>query len=356
MKKFLALILAFTMTIGMAACSEKNLASEASNSVAQSGETQTESKPAAQASEPVVLKISIAETSADVKAEVLDEFVKKVEERTNGTIKFEVYYSNELGSLSDVTEQMAMGGNVLAGTSGDFYADYGCPDIMSTALQYALPSVDAVMKVNDSELFAEWCAKIEESSGLKILCCNWAAAPRSVLSTKPINSAADFKALKIRVPGAAASAFFEALGAAPQTGMPFSEIYTNMQQGVVEACEAPLSTLSSYSLQEVAKNCYLSEHSLAPSCWAMSAKIFNSLSVENQKILQEEMVNYGYEFMQKGLDSQAEFKKTMEDAGVVFIEPSKDDIKLLQTAGKASFEKFPEMTSGLYDQLQEIID
>jgi TRAP-type C4-dicarboxylate transport system substrate-binding protein len=305
-------------------------------------------------SAPVVLKISIAETSSDIKAGVLKDLTDEVEKATDGRIKFEVYYSNELGSLSDVTEQMAMGGNILAGTSGDFYADYGCPDIMATALQYALPTPDAVQKFNDSQLFSQMCDKIEASSGLKILCMNWAAAPRSVLSTKPINSVGDLKNLKLRVPGAAAGSFFKALGASTES-MPFSEIYTAMSQGVLEACEAPLSTLYSYSLQEVAKNVFLTEHSLAPSCWAMSAKIFNSLSKDDQKVLQDAMVKYGRIFTQKGLDTQAGFRSKMEAAGVKFVIPSDADKELLKRAGKESFNDFPKMTPGLYDQIAAII-
>ncbi len=303
---------------------------------------------------PVVLKISIAETSTDIKAGILKDMVAEVEAATSGRIKFETYYSNELGSLADVTEQMAMGGNILAGTSGDFYATYGSPDIMATALQYALPTPDAVQKFNDSDLFKKMADDIEKKSGLKMLCMNWAAAPRSVMSTKPISSIADFKGLKIRVPGAAAASFFQALGAATES-MPFSEIYTAMSQGVLEACEAPISTLNSYSIHEVAKNIYLSEHSLAPSCWAMSAKIFNGLAPEDQKVLQDAMSKYGKIFTQKGLETQASYRAKMEAAGVKFVKPSAEDVETLKKAGKASFAAFPNMSPGLFDKISAII-
>jgi TRAP-type C4-dicarboxylate transport system substrate-binding protein len=307
------------------------------------------------AAKPVVLKISIAETSNDVKADVLDDFIAEVEAATEGRIKFEMYYSNELGSLADVTEQMVMGGNILAGTSGDFYATYGSPDIMATALFFALPSADSVQKFNDSALFAKMADDIEKASGLKMLAMNWAAAPRSVISTKPLNSVNDLRNLKIRVPGAAAASFFQALGSATES-MPFSDIYTAMSQGVLQAAEAPLSTLYGYSLHEVAKYVYLSEHSLAPSCWAMSAKIFNSLSAGDQKILQDAINKYGRIFTAKGLETEGEYRQKMEEAGVTFIAPTATDIARLKEAGKASFDTFPEMSKGLYDQISSIID
>lgn len=342
MKRIPALLLTLCMGLSLCACGSNNDTQKDNQQNGSSG------------SAPVTLKISIAETSTDIKADIVADMAAEVEQATEGRIKFEIYYSNELGTLADVTEQMTMGGNILAGTSGDFYASYGCPDIMACALQYALPTTEAVDKLNDSELFASWCDKIEETSGLKILCCNWSSAPRSVLSTKPINSIEDFEGLKIRVPGLAADAFFSNLGASTMT-MAFSDIYTNMQQGMVEAAEAPLSTLVSYSLQEVAKYCYLSEHSLAPSCWAMSASVWNSLSADDQVILQDALTKYGKIFSEKGLETEAEYRAELEAAGVTFVEPSADDKAAMQQAGADSFSAFPDMTEGLADEIAKII-
>ncbi len=349
MKKFSVLFLVLCMTLSLCACG-----SSQNSTTAVPNETSSVTQGSAQTQAPVVLKISIAETNTDVKAEVLDDMIAEIETATNGEITFEIYYSNELGSLADVTEQMKMGGNILAGTSGDFYASYGCADIMACALFYVFPTGEDVDKLNESQLFASWRDQIEAASGLKILCCNWSSAPRSILSTKPINSVDDIKGLKVRVPGLAADAFFTNLNASTMT-MAFSDIYTNMQQGMVEAAEAPLSTLYAYSLQEVAKYCYLSEHSLAPSCWAMSADIWNSLSAENQNILQSALTKYGKIFTEKGIATQDAFRANMEAAGVTFVKPSEADKVVMQQAGMDSFSSFPDMTPGIADEIAKII-
>lgn len=304
--------------------------------------------------ESVTLKISIAEPSTDLKADVLREFTAEVEEATSGAIKFETYYSNELGSLADVIEQIQMGANIITGTSGDFFASYGAPDIMATALQYVVPTQDAVEKLNDSELFEQWSQQIEEASGIKVLCMNWGVAPRSVISTKPINSVGDFKGLKIRVPGLAADSFFSALGASTMT-MTMTDVYTGMQQGMVDAVEASLSTLYSYSFQEVAKYVYLSEHSLAPMVWAMSASVWNKISPENQQILLDALDKYGYEFTKLGFDTQPEYINLLEEAGCTIVTPTEEDKAFMQEKGLGTFEDFPEMTPGLADEISKII-
>lgn len=332
--------------------SSGNSASLASSTEAAAANTQA---AAAAPADAVTIKVSSSETQADVKCQVLDEFEKEVVDKTGGAVQFENYYSNELGSLDDVVEQISTGANIMVSTSGDFFADYGCPDIASLAVFYALPTTDAVQKMNDSDLFKSWCDQVEKSSGIKILCCNWAAAPRNIISTKPINSVADIKNLKIRVPGAAADAFFSNLGAATVT-MPFSDVYTGLQQGTIEAAEASLSGLYTYSLQEVAKNVYLSQHSFAPTCFAMSSDVWNSISPENQKIFQDALVEYGKEFTKKCQDTDADYQKKMEDAGVKFVTPSDDDKSAMQKAGAASFSAFPNISADISDQIAKIIN
>ena len=188
MKKLIAMLLSLVMILSLfAGCgNDKPAASEAPKAAEESKAADATNAPV----KPVVIKYSTAESPTSVLAQVMTDLIAEVDEKSNGTIIFEPYYSNELGSLADVTEQMTLGGNLMANASGDFYATYGCPDILSSALFYAVPDKEALQKLNASDLFASWCDQIEEASGIKILCCNWAAAPRNIISTKPINSVA----------------------------------------------------------------------------------------------------------------------------------------------------------------------
>lgn len=346
------MLLSLVMILSLfAGCgNDKPAASEAPKAAEESKAADATNAPV----KPVVIKYSTAESPTSVLAQVMTDLIAEVDEKSNGTIIFEPYYSNELGSLADVTEQMTLGGNLMANASGDFYATYGCPDILSSALFYAVPDKEALQKLNASDLFASWCDQIEEASGIKILCCNWAAAPRNIISTKPINSVADIKGLKIRVPGTAADAFFSALGASTMS-MPFSEVYSNLDSGMIEAAEAALGGLYDYALHEVAKYVFLSEHSLAPACVAISSSVWNELTPENQKILKDALVKYGDIYTQKCLDLNDEYRAKMEEAGVTFAEPSAEDIEAMKAAGAASFASFPELSDGLAEKLAAAI-
>ena len=303
---------------------------------------------------PLTLKISISETTTDIKAGVLKDMIKEIEEKSNGSMKFELYCSNELGSLGDVVEQTKIGANIISGTSGDFYANYGAPDILATSLPYVLSTMDQVDKLDGSDLFKKWSDAIQKQSGLKLLCMNWSSSPRDVISSKPIKSVADFKGLKIRVPGLSMDAFFTNLGASTMT-MAFSDVYTSMQQGMVDAAEAGLSGLYGFSIQEVGKNVYQSEHSLAPAVWSMSGKIWDSMSAENQKILVDAFRKYGRIYSEKGFASQDSYIEKMKAAGVTFVKPSDADKQAMQKAAFATFDAFPELSKDLADQISAII-
>ena len=167
---------------------------------------------------------------------------------------------------------------------------------------------------------------------IHMICMNWAAAPRIILSNKAINSVEDLKGLLVRVPTDTYAAWFSALGASPVSGIPFAEVYTNIESGVIEAAEAPAATLSDYSIQEVAKYAFLSNHTYAAACFGTSTAIWNLISADDQAIVTEELTNGGIEFTKLCAEKNAEYLKAFEDAGVTVVEPSADDVAAFQKA------------------------
>lgn len=303
---------------------------------------------------PVTLKISISETPTDVKVGVINEMISEMESLSNGGLKFELYCSNELGSLGDVVEQTKIGANIISGTSGDFYASYGAPDIMATALPYVLSTIDQCENLNKSDLFKEWAEQIEKASGLRIFNIGWVSTPRDIISTKPINSIKELEKFKIRVPGAAMDAFFTNLGSSTMT-MAFSDVYTSLQQGMIDGAEAGISGLYAYSLHEVGKYVYQSEHSLAPAIWSMSAKIWNSLSEKNQKIIVDTFSKYSRVYGDKGLQLQNDYIQKMKDAGVKFVQTSEADKKAMAEAAVKSMAAFPKLSSNLAERIANAV-
>ena len=298
----------------------------------------------------VHFKVSMPEAATDNKAIAIKQVVENIQKRTNGRVTFDVYYSGELGTFTDTIESIANGSNIIDGTSGDAYAPYGCPDMTALNLMYVYPDSAAVMKFNNSDLFKQMTAELEKKSGIKMICMNWCGAPREVFSTKPINSVADLKGKMIRVPLPPYVAFFKRLGCST-INKAMAEVYTGMQSGIIDACEYPLGTIFTNSLQEVGKYCFLSSHTFAPTCWGLSSKLFNTISPDDQKIFIEEFSKGGEYFTKLNADNMADYRKKLEAAGVKFVEPSASDKATMAAAAKDAVKDFPELSTGLMDKL-----
>ena len=289
-------LVSLTLAVSLAACGG---AGNTVSSTAPADSTSTDStSAAAPAADAVVLRVNMSESADSNKSLAMEEVKAEIEKNTEGRVTVEIHNNGELGTFQDDIEAISGGANIVSGTSPSAYSDYGSKDLTGLDLMMALRSYDECDKLNQSDLFKELCKPLESTSNLKILGVNWGNMPRCILSNKSINSVADLKGKIIRVPLAPYVSFFTRLGCTTQS-MTLADTYTALQQGTIDACEFGYDTLYNNSMYEVAKYCYVSEHTYAPSMWCMSAKLFDSLSAEDQQVVLDAFYNGGnYAFNQ----------------------------------------------------------
>lgn len=329
MKKFFALLLALTMVIGLCACGAKE---EAPAETQAAAAAPAETEAAAPAAEPVVLRFAFSEAEVSDTAKVMADVKAKVEERTEGRVIIECYYSNALGSINDAVEAITLGGNIVTSTSAASWAPYGCEDMTAMDCMFAFSSTDEIANFAKSDMWANMVAELEANGNIHVICMNWAAAPRIILANKPINSVADLKGFLVRVPVSTTAAWFNALGASPVSGIPFAEVYQNIESGVIEGAEAPAATLSDYSLQEVGKYAFTSNHTYAAACFGTSTAIWNMISAEDQAIITEELTAGGEQFTALCAANNVANIEKLEAAGVTVVTPSAEDVAAMQAA------------------------
>lgn len=174
------------------------------------------------------------------------------------------------------------------------------------------------------------------------------------MSVKPLDHYEDLENLLVRVPASTYATFFAATGASPVT-MTFNDVYSGLDSGLVEAVEAPLGTLYSYSLHEVAKYVILSNHCLAPALLCMNTDIFNSLSQKQQDVLVNGSVYAGDLYTQACAESMADYRAKMEQEGVTFIDWTEEDIQKMTEAAKEVYAAYPKMDSDIFEQIMAAI-
>lgn len=282
------------------------------------------------------------------------EWKRLVEERSNGTMRVDLYPSSQLGSKDNIIDQAVNGDCVVTLANGPFFQDRGIQDFGVLFAPYLFEGWEDVEKVVDSQWFEGKAQELEQNVGLKIL-TTWRYGIRHTITKKPVNAVSDLKGKKIRVPNQTILIkVFESLGATP-TPMAMSDIYTALQQGTIDGAENPLPVILNGAYQEVAKNLVLDAHTYDMTCWIMGADFFHTLTEEQQDILMECGDEAGVFNSRQIEKADEEALEALKAAGVKVSDLTPEDFKI---AGEAFYDD-PQIkamwSEGLIDEMKAII-
>ncbi|MEZ5535687.1 MAG: TRAP transporter substrate-binding protein [Thiolinea sp.] len=210
----------------------------------------------------------------------MDHFGKVVAEKTGGKIEPKTYHSAQLGEQDQAIEQLQFGGIDFAVFNLTPLNNI-IPETQVTTLPYAFKSVDHMHRVVDGDIGAE-IGKAMESANMVALAW-YDSGARSFYANKPLNSVADLKGMKIRVQNSDVNvAMVEALGA-NATPIPFGEVYTSIQSGVVDGAENNWPSYESTNHFEVAKNYILDQHTIVPEVFVVAKGTWDKFSDEEKE-------------------------------------------------------------------------
>lgn len=244
-----------------------------------------------------------------------------IKERTDGRYSVEVYHSAQLGQEADTIEQVRSGVIDLNRVSMAPWNSL-VPLTMIPSLPYLFTSPDHARKVMASEIGDE-IAKGFEQHGVVVIAYYDGGARSFYNSKKPVNTLADLAGLKFRV--IQSDVFVDMVGAlgATATPMPYGEVYSSIETGVIDGAENNFPSYESAKHFEVAKNYSLDEHTIVPEVFVMSKMAWDKLSDEDKAVFRQA----GKESMEKQWElwdaRVAESRKIVEDAGSQITTPDK---------------------------------
>ena len=213
----------------------------------------------------------------------------EVKERTDGRICIEVFPSSQLGEEKDTIEQTQFGViDMVRASFGSFNDIVPVTQLMS--LPYLFRSVEHSHAVLDGPIGTEIGSAFEERD-LVALAYYDGGARSFYNSQKPITSIEDLAGMKFRVmQNDVFVDMMDALGA-NATPMPYGEVYSSIQTGVIDGAENNFPSYDSSGHAEVAKYFTLDQHLIVPELIAMSKASWDKLTPEDQAILREAAVN-----------------------------------------------------------------
>jgi TRAP-type transport system periplasmic protein len=302
----------------------------------------------APAADKIVIKAGHVLAPTEPTHLALLKWAERMKERTQGRVEMQVFASSQLGSNRDMMEQAVLGAGVIShtdpGYTQDYYANFG---VLNGPFLFR--EWEQAKRLVNGPLVKEWSETMRREKGLRLLALNWYFGPRHIIAHQPMRNPEEMRGKKVRVPpNIMWKETIQAMGGAP-TPLEWAEVYTGLAQKVVDAAEAPLSTLLGSRLYEVAKVITLTGHFKAITGMVIGEKFFQSLPADVQKLLEEEAVRAGDEMSAMTLAKQEEFTKALREKGVTFVQ---GDAAAFEKATQVVYTKFPKWTPGIYEKVK----
>lgn len=276
-------------------------------------------------------------------------FGKLIEERSDGRMKLEVYPSEQLAKELEAIRLIKLGVidmTISAGSLTNFAEILTFSD-----MPFLLKDTLAMHKLINSDIGKRIEREMIEKIGLRPL-GYFQRGERHLTSNRPIKHPDDLQELIIRVPNAPSYVVaWKALGAKP-TPMAFSEVFSSLQQGTIEAQENPFAMIKNAGFSEVQKYLNLTGHLITWGYPLVGEKQFQSLPKDLKAIFLQaarEMQVYEHRLF---LDNESKVQKQLKDEGMIFVEV--DKIAFMENGQEAVYESLSPQMQEVYKSIKKI--
>lgn len=268
-----------------------------------------------------VLKIAHVLDQGHPVHKAMEHMKQVLAEKSSGSMELQIFPNSQLGSETETIEQVQRGALAMAKTSAAPLEGF-MPNMAVFSLPYLFRDDDHYWKTLLGEVGQELAAS-GDKVGLKGVAYYDAGARSFYMLKAPVMSPTDLGDKKIRVMRSKTSMkLIEQLGGAP-TPIPWGELYSALQQGMVDGAENNTPSFFSSRHYEVAKHYSLDEHTRIPDIIMFSKKIWDKLSAEQQGWVQE-AADASVTFQRKiWKESTEESLGKLKEAGVTVYEVDK---------------------------------
>lgn len=297
----------------------------------------------------VILRFGHQANESDIWHKSAIKFKEEVESVSNGRIEVRIYPAEQLGKERDLIRSIRLG-IVDMTTTGESMQNW-VPVTAFCAIPYLINDSAHLKKVVEGPVGLQMAQEMIGKIQLRPI-AYFERGPRNLTSNRPISSPKDLKGIILRVPTVPIFIkTWQALGAKP-TPMTFSEVFTGLQQGTIEAQENPLALINSAGLFEVQKYLNLTEHVVGWVYVVIGEEKYQSLPNDMQKIITEagqKMQIYHQQLFKK---EEKLLMHGLIKKGMIVTEVDKEAFSKL--AATAVRENLPDELSKLYGEIEKL--
>jgi tripartite ATP-independent transporter DctP family solute receptor len=276
-------------------------------------------------------------------------FAHVLDSLSEGRIEVQVFPSEQLGSELDMIRSVRAGIVEMTITGESMQNWAGITALL--AVPYLIRDSDHLRQVVEGDIGRAIAQEMIQTIGVRPV-GYFERGPRHLTSNRPVVTPENLNGMILRVPNVPLFVrVWQALGAKP-TPMAFSEVFTALQQGTVEAQENPFALILSAGLYEVQKYLNLTSHVTSWIYVVIGEKQFQSMPDD----LQEKVLAAG-QLMQRYhekafVEQEDNLRKELETHGMVFIEPDREAFR--KKTEKTVLDFLPEEYKRIYLQINQM--
>ncbi len=261
-----------------------------------------------------VAKIGHLESAQQSRHVHLLKVAQRVKERTNGAVEFQLFPQSQLGNQRQMIEGVQLGTLEATVSPAAFLGGFN-QAVSILDIPYLLPSdTAAAQKLRESE-FGKKIAASFAGKGVEIVAL-WPNGRKHFTSNKPLDDISDFAGQKFRVMDSKILIEqFKGLGASAIV-LPFGELYTSLQTGVVDGEENPLDTIQRMKFYEVQKYLVISEHGAMEDIVMFNQLWWNNLPEKYRAIITDAFQEVIPELEKHKANAVAEALTVIKNSGI----------------------------------------
>lgn len=269
----------------------------------------------------VVLKLGHSLDTAHPVHAGMVHMAERLDTISGGSVRLEIYPNGQLGSETECIEQLQQGALALTKTSAAPMEGF-VPEMGVFGIPYIFRDADHYWRVLEGPIGRE-LSLATERVGLRGVCYYDAGSRSFYTIDRPVHTPADLEGLKIRVMKSRTMMdMVEALGGSP-TPIPWGELYTALQQKMVDGAENNPPSFYTNRHFEVAKHLTLDEHSRVPDILLISKQVWDGLSPQHQRWVQQAATESSRFQRQLWAEKTEEALEAVQKEGVTIYRPAK---------------------------------
>jgi TRAP-type transport system periplasmic protein len=290
-------------------------------------------------------KMALGDAAGGTQWALGERFAKVVEDKTGGDITIALFPNGQLGSEQETIANCRLGTLDLSVAAINNITPFS-PTVGLFTLPYLMLSIEDAVTLTQGPVGDELIQNTIKSAGVRILGWSYSGFRRLSNSKRPVTKTEDLKGLTIRVPkNPIMIDSYKAWGISP-TPMAWDEVFTALQQGVLDGQDTPLITQYVMKFYEVQKYITMIRYVFLLEPLVISEQLYQRQSPEVQQILVQAGKEAQEHCRQFLIQYEDKIEKELKGKGLKFMEPANNEKEWIEKATKAVWPKYYESIGG----------